>query len=170
MFSAIRQGTPFYILEKGENPVLKIGQVQSVSTPAPKYSGTPPAFGAPVETTVDVTVKVGDETMDFKQLPSNLSIANFGSNGVVVSESREAMDAEAEVMFNNSSSILDSMEYHRHAVQGYKEIRRQLNPQLAKEQQQAEKIGALETKMDRIESSLDGMMELLNKALNRKQN
>ena len=45
-----------------------------------------------METVVDVSVKVGEETMEFKQLPAALSIANFGSSGVVVSESREAMN------------------------------------------------------------------------------
>ena len=48
---------------------------------------------------------------DFKQLPSGLSIANFG-NGVVVSESREAMNAEVESMCMTSKKVLDSAASH----------------------------------------------------------
>jgi hypothetical protein len=33
MFSALRQGNLFYILEKGDSPKLRMGYVQSVSTP-----------------------------------------------------------------------------------------------------------------------------------------
>lgn len=33
MFSALRQGSVVYILEKGENPVLKVGQVVSITQP-----------------------------------------------------------------------------------------------------------------------------------------
>ncbi len=78
MFSGLRTNSLFYILEKGEKPVLKVGQVSSVSNPSPKYGQYPttPMFGQQMETVVDVSVKVGDETMEFKQLPSNLSIAN----------------------------------------------------------------------------------------------
>ena len=94
MFQSLRQSNLFYILQKGETPALKVGQVVSVSNPQPKYGQYVPgqAFGQNMETVVDVTVKVGEETMEFKQLPANLSIANFGQNGVVVSESREAMN------------------------------------------------------------------------------
>lgn len=33
MFSALRQGSVLYILEKGENPALKVGQVASITQP-----------------------------------------------------------------------------------------------------------------------------------------
>ena len=65
-------------------------------------------FGQQMETVVDVSVKVGDETMEFKQLPSNLSIANLGQN-VVVSENKDAMNAEVEAMLRNSRGILERL-------------------------------------------------------------
>ena len=85
MFQSLRQSNIFYILQKGENPELKVGQVVSVSNPQPKYGQYVPGqtYGQNMETVVDVSVKVGEETIDFKQLPANLSIANFGANGVV---------------------------------------------------------------------------------------
>jgi hypothetical protein len=59
MFSALRQGNLFYILEKGDSPRLRVGYVVSVSTPQPKYNTNYQPFG--MESTVDITVKVGDE-------------------------------------------------------------------------------------------------------------
>lgn len=145
---------------------MKIGQVVSVSNPQPKYNQYQPLqpYNQP-ETTVDVKVKIGDDTMDFKQLPSNLSIVNFGQNGMVVSESKEAMSAEVEAMLRNSNSILDSIPYHKKVITCCDEMLRQLNPQFAKEKEQEEKIGVLEQKMGGIENTLSQMMGMLSKAV-----
>lgn len=167
MFSGLRANSLFYILEKGETPVLKVGQVISVSNPTPKYGQYPTShmFGHPAETVVDVSVKVADETMDFKQLPSNLSIANLGQN-VVVSDSKEAMNAEVEAMLRNSHSILESVSYHESVIASCDNILRELNPQFAKEKLQEEKIDALEERMGGIEGTLGTMYQMLEKALN----
>ena len=169
MFSGLRQNSLFYILEKGEAVTLKIGQVVSVSNPQPKYNQYQPLqpYNQP-ETTVDVKVKIGDDTMDFKQLPSNLSIVNFGQNGMVVSESKEAMSAEVEAMLRNSNSILDSIPYHKKVITCCDEMLRQLNPQFAKEKEQEEKIGVLEQKMGGIENTLSQMMGMLSEAVGHK--
>lgn len=166
MFSALRQSSLFYILNKGEKPVLRIGQVQSVSNPLPKY-GVPAVAGQfGVETTVDVKVKVGDEVLDFKQLPSNLSIANFGGSGVVVSESREAMNGEVESMLRSSKEIVESVDYHRNVIAACEDILRSINPQLAKEKEQEDKIVSIESKIGGVESSISELKAMLSRALN----
>lgn len=171
MFSGLRTNSLFYILEKGEKPVLKVGNVSSVSNPSPKYGQFPasPMFNQQMETVVDVTVKVGDETMDFKQLPSNLSIANLGQN-VVVSENKEAMNAEVEAMLRNSRGILDSVPFHESVIASCDGILRELNPQLAKEKAQEEKIGVLEDKMKELGTTLGSIQQMLAKALNTSDN
>jgi hypothetical protein len=167
MFQSLRQSNLFYILQKGETPALKVGQVVSVSNPQPKYGQYVPgqAFGQNMETVVDVTVKVGEETMEFKQLPANLSIANFGQNGVVVSESREAMNAEVESMLRTSNQVIESVPFHKNVISSCDGILRDLNPQFAKEKEQEEKIGALEQKVCGVESTLTDIKDMLSKAL-----
>ena len=167
MFSGLRTNSLFYILEKGEKPVLKVGQVSSVSNPSPKYGQYPttPMFGQQMETVVDVSVKVGDETMEFKQLPSNLSIANLGQN-VVVSENKDAMNAEVEAMLRNSKGILESVSYHESVIASCDSILRELNPQLAKEKAQEEKIVGLEDQMGKLSIALSSIQEMLAQALN----
>jgi ribosome-associated translation inhibitor RaiA len=167
MFSGLRTNSLFYILEKGEKPVLKVGQVSSVSNPSPKYGQYPttPMFGQQMETVVDVSVKVGDEMMEFKQLPSNLSIANLGQN-VVVSENKDAMNAEVEAMLRNSRGILESVSYHESVIASCDSILRELNPQLAKEKAQEEKIVGLEDQMGKLSVALSSIQEMLAQALN----
>lgn len=164
MFQANRQGNLFYILEKGEELRLKIGQVVSVSNPQPKYGSqfSVPAFGQS-EMTVDIRVKVDEETLDFKQLNANASIANSGS--VVVSDSKDAMSAEVEGLLRTSKAILDSIPYHEKMLGACDNILRDLNPSFKKEKEQEEKIGALEEKMVGIEGTLNDMMSMLSSAL-----
>ena len=167
MFSALRQGSPFYVLEKADEPKLKIGSVVSVSQPQPKYSNTfipNPQFG---EMTVDVVIKVGEEEIKFEKLPSNLSIANFGANGVVVAESKEAMNSEVEGMLRNSKQIVESVHYHERVIASCDIMPRELNPSVKKEKEQEEKIGLLERKMDGMEGTLTDIREMLSLALNK---
>ena len=113
--------------------------------------------------TVDIRVKVDDETMDFKQLGANASIANSGN--VVVSDSKDAMSAEVEGLLRTSKGILDSIPYHEKMLVSCDAILRDLNPTFKKEKEQEEKIGALEEKMVGIEGTLNDMMSMLSSAL-----
>ena len=164
MFSGLRQNGLFYILEKGDELKLRVGQVVSVSNPQPKYGSqfSVPAFGQS-EMTVDVRVKVDDETMDFKQLNANASIANSGN--VVVSDSKDAMSAEVEGLLRTSKAILESVPYHEKMLVACDNVLRDLNPSFKKEKEQEEKIGALEEKMVGIEGTLNDMMSMLSNAL-----
>lgn len=171
MFQGLRQGSLFYILEKSDTPVLKTGQVVSVSQPAPKYNTTfAPGQQFGMETIVDISVKVGNDTVDFKQLPSSLSIANFGDNGVVVSESKEAMSAEVEAMLRTSRQVVESVDYHKRVIESCDKMLRELNPRFAKEKEQEEKIGTLEKKMNGMEGTLGDIKEMLSKALGTSSN
>jgi hypothetical protein len=163
MFQSLRQNSLFYILEKGDNLNLKVGQVVNVSNPQPKYNQfqTTMPYNPQQEMVVDVKVKVGDETIDFKQIPANLAIANSENNSVVVSESKEAMSAEVEAMLRTSKNILDSVPYHEKTMAKCDIILRELNPNFKKEKEQEEKIGALEERMGNIDDKLNKMFDLL---------
>jgi hypothetical protein len=167
MFSGVRQNTPFYILEKGEDISLKIGQVVSVSNPQPKYNqfGNAPTFTAQPEMVVDVKVKVGEDTMEFKQLNANMNIANSGN--VVVSDSKEAMSAEVEGLLRTSKQIIESVPFHEKVITSCDAMLRELNPQFAKEKEQEEKIGQLEERMGNIDDKLNKMFDLLSDTLER---
>ena len=164
MFQGVRQNGLFYILEKGDDLKLRVGQVISVSNPQPKYGQfNTPTFGSQPEMTVDVRVKVDEETMDFKQLNANASIANSGN--VVVSDSKDAMSAEVEGLLRTSKAILESVPYHEKMLISCDNVLRDLNPSFKKEKEQEEKIGALEEKMVGIEGTLNDMMSMLSNAL-----
>ena len=163
MFSALRQSGTVYILTKGDTPALKTGVVQSVTSPVTKFGTQLMPGQFQQDTVIDLTVKVGDELLTFKQLPSASVIASSGN--MVVSESRDAMVAEVENMMRTSKEVLESVDYHRNALEACESIMCSLNPRLAEEKEQKAKIETLERKIGGIEASLENMTEMLSKAL-----
>lgn len=166
MFQGLRTNSLFYVLDKGENPNLRIGQVVSVSNPQTKY----PAFNngftpQPMETVVDVKVKLGDEEVDFKQLPANGQIAN--DKNLVVSDNKDAMSAEVDAMLRQSKAILESVDYNKRVVDSCEGMLQQLNPQIAKDKEQTEKINKLEGKVSGIEGKIDKMMGWLQQTMSK---
>ena len=155
MFSALRQGSVVYILEKGENPVLKIGQVVSITQP--NYSSNFLMNGS----TIDINVKVNNQNMDFKNVPSSQSVANY--NNAIIAETKELMSNEVDNMLQSSRSIVDSVAYHNNIITSCENILKELNPRFAKEKERDEDINNLKDKMGGIESKMDKILVLLQK-------
>lgn len=155
MFSALRQGSVVYILEKGENPVLKVGQVVSITQP--NYSSNFLMNGS----TIDINVKVNNQNMDFKNVPASQSIVNY--NNAVITETKELMSNEVDNMLQSSRSIVDSVAYHNNIITSCESILKELNPRFAKEKERDEDINNLKDKMGGIESKMDKILVLLQK-------
>lgn len=157
MFSALTQGSTLYILEKGSTPVLKIGTCTKTQNNFSTYL---------TNNTIDISVKVEDETIEFKQLPSALGIATYNGN-TIISDSRDLMSQEVENMIRSSKQILESIPIHEATVKEGEKILKTLSPQFAQQKEQEEKINNLETKVGSMESKLDNIATMLTKALNK---
>lgn len=124
-------------------------------------------YGQPSEQFVDITVKVDNETMEFKKLPAMASIADSGKDGVIVSDSKEVMNNEVESMLQSSQSILNRIDYHKKVVENCNQILRVLNPRLAKEKERDEDISNLKSKIGGLENKMDKILTILSKDGNR---
>lgn len=155
MFSALRQGSVLYILEKGESPTLKIGQVTSVSQPT--YNNNFLMNGS----TININVKVGDSTMDFQNVVGSLSVTSY--NNVTISETKELMSNEVDNMLQNSKNIIDSIPYHNKVIESCESILRELNPRFAKEKERDEDISNLKNKIGGLEHKMDKLISILSK-------
>lgn len=164
MFSTLRQGAAIYILDKGENPQLKIGQVESVSVPQPKinipnYTGM--AFNN--ETTVDIKVKVDNELLDFQKIPTNMSIAPLGN--VVISDNRDDMLTAVDTFMQNSRQILDNIDYHKKVVEACDGMLVQLNPVYAKDKERDSAIEGMKNEMAEIRGEFRGAISEIKNLL-----
>lgn len=153
MFSALQQGSILYVLEKGDNPTLKVGQITGITQP--NYNNNFLMNGS----TVDISVRTGDQTMDFKNVPSNLSVVTY--NNAIISETKELMSIEVDNMLQNSKSIINSIPYHNKVISSCEEILKDLNPRYAKEKERDDDINNLKTKIGGIETKMDKILTLL---------
>lgn len=173
MFSALRQGTAVYVLDKTEEPKVKIGYVESVTQPRPMYKTYDPtvSFGTNMQTVVDLSVKFGNEKKDFVGLPSTSTIHAFGD--YVVSETREAMISEVDAMLQRSKDILDSIDNHKKIIASCESILKELNPVYAREQERdsaivdlTNKVNTMSDEFTSIKDSLSMIQNILSKSNN----
>lgn len=155
MFSALRQGSIIYVLEKDGKPSLKVGTVQSITHPT--YNNNFLINGS----TIDINVKVNDQQLEFKNVVGSQSVTQY--NNAIIAETKELMMAEVDNMLQNSKSVIDSIPYHNDVVSQCENILKDLNPRFAKEKERDEDISNLKTKIGGIESKMDRILDLLAK-------
>ena len=159
MFGGLRQGNLLYILEKNaQGATLRVAQVESVSNPQPRY-GQMNQFSTQTDMVVDVKARHNEETLEFKQLNTSLSIANSGN--LILSDSKEIMSSEVETLMRTSRQTIESVPYHEKMLTDCEAMLKELNPQFAREKEHEEKIDALEGKMGRIEGTLNKIQTML---------
>ena len=78
MFSNLAQGSILYGLETKDEIKVFTAPITNVSLPRPMLNNT--TFGQLPQMTIDITATVNGEKREFKQLPGNTTIANFGSD------------------------------------------------------------------------------------------
>ena len=172
MFQGLRENAPIYILDKtNEIPKLSVGYVEKRSDVYSRY-GTPtmPMMGQPMDGVIDFSVRIGNEVVDLKKLPAAQSICSpDGHPQIVISDNREAILAEVEGIERTSQAIVDGYDLNVSIVAACADMKRVLNPQLAKEQQRDEEINDLKDKIGSIEGSIgriDEKLEAFLRALN----
>lgn len=161
MFQNLRAGNQVYILHKDGHPSMETGYVVSVSMPMPKYQ-VPPVFGQPQEMVVDIVVKINNVDSTYQKLPATSDIADFGSSGLVISASREAMNAEIISLKNKSIEAINSVDYHKGVIEGCDSILSGLNPEYAERQQQQAEINELKSRLSELMEMNRSLMSRLD--------
>lgn len=163
MFSSLRIGTPIYVLHKND-PHIDEGEVQSVGLPTPQY-GTAYIGGTlqPQKMVVDIKIKVGEHVIDLQKLPADQTIADFGTNGMVVSESRESILNEIDILQKSFQSGVDNYDRCVQGVERCKQMRVQLDPSAKQDAQQREEIESLKQNMEDIKGMLSKLLNTKSK-------
>lgn len=165
MFGTLRAGSLIYILNKGENPNLAIGQVLSVTPPRPKVSNQIIPNPMQMEQVIDINVKVGDDTKTFSGVNTALSIVDTGANNYVISDDKTAISNEIEAFGTMSQNALNSVPYHKRVVAACKQMMIDLNPNLKKEADRDEEMSKMKTEMSELKSTIADLTNLLKGAL-----
>lgn len=163
MFQELRQGSTIYVLDKSENPSLKMGQVLNVGVPAPVYNTQTAGITMGMQPRMEITVraKVDGTDGDFAHLPATAGVHDYGT--MIVADSREAMLSEVDTMKQRAQQELDRKEKNEAIVAACNDMFKTLNPSYAKEAERDEAIVSLNSRLDGIESTMSQVLKLLNK-------
>ena len=141
---------------------VDIGFITNQPIPKPKYQ-VPPTFGQPQEMVVDLVVKVNNDTLNFNSIPAQADVADTYSNGetIVISPSREAINAELVSEKQKSLDIVKSQPYHEKRASVCDVLLGQLNPEFAEKQNQKEEISQLKEQMNSLTAQVGRLVEAL---------
>lgn len=171
MFQSVRPNSQIFILHRSDTPSIELGTVTNQPIPRPKYQ-LPTAFGQPQEMVVDLVVKINDRTVNYSSLPAQSDIADSSSNGenLVISDSRDAMNAEVLNLKQKSTDIINSVEFHKGLLEQYDKIIAQLNPEFAEKQEQRQELDTLRAQMAEMSRSISALMESNKQLIEKLQN
>jgi hypothetical protein len=162
-FQSLGNGNPFYVLRKGERPLLEVGVVKSKSQPRAKFPTQTPNImtGLQMQQVIDVTVTLNGKDETFSDLPINVEIAARGND--TFSGSREAMLQAVDGMLQTSRKALEQIPYHKNVIAESEKMLEALNPRDAEEKKQARSIKALEDRQAATDAKLDSILSILQK-------
>jgi len=169
MLSNLRAGTPVYILYKNE-PRFAVGKISQVSNQyPPQFNFQQPINPNTMGMMVDLSIEVDGKTETYPRIPINSSIAEFPDKGVILSETRDGIVNEINVIRNASQTAIDQVDLHRRIIASCDQLLLDLNPQLKHDQEQANKIARLEEQLAGMSEQIAAMTGLLSKSLGKKK-
>ena len=156
-------GSPFYVLRKGEKPVLETGVVKTKSQPRAKFPTQTPNImqGMQLQQVIDVTVTINGKDEVFSEIPINVEIAARGND--TFTGSREAMLQAVDAMLQTSKKAIEQVPYHKSVIAESEKMLEVLNPQYAENKKQARTISDLERRQADTDKKLDTILGILQK-------
>lgn len=157
MFSNLSKTQQVFIIDKRENGELKIGVVEEIKNQNP-YN-----IGLSATLPFDIIVKYEDgNTETFPQLPPTQSVFTYNNGDVIICDNRESAQMEIEKINSFCVRHIELMPHYEALRDSTEQMKRQLNPSYAKQQETDEKIRSLENGMNQMSGTLvemKGMME-----------
>jgi len=155
MFSNLSKGSVLYGLDTKEEVKLFTASVERVTLPYPRAMQN--TFGQLPEMVVDISVNVNGEKKEFKQVPSNNVIADFGPNTLVLSDSKDSLINYVKSLRQTSKNIIESCSRHEKLIPQYDEVLQELNPEMVNEsavKELREQVSSLQTQLSEALSLL----------------
>lgn len=169
MLSTLRPGTPVFVLYKNE-PRFAIAKVAQISNQyPPQFNFQQPLNPSNNALMVDLTVEVDGKTETYPRIPTNSSVAEFPDRGVIISETRDGIVNEISVIRGASQTALEQVDAHKRVIATCDQLLLDLNPQLKKEQEQANEIAVMKQQLAGMSDQIAALTGMLSKSLGKKK-
>ena len=126
MFSNLSKGNVLYGLDRRDKIKWFIASIEKVT---PVYGKTQPnMFGQVPELRLDIIAVVNGEQREFKQVPSNNAIADFGDKSFIIADNKDSLYNYIKTLRQNSKAVVESAPYHESLIPQYDEVLNELMP------------------------------------------
>lgn len=136
MFSNLAQGNILYGLDTRGDFKTFAAPITKASAPYPSYVNN---NGVQVPCMViDISTTINGENREFKQVPSNISIADFGSIGFVLADSKDSLKVHVNSMTDTKKQLISNIEVEKKLYEQYSRVADELNGNAASRQENEE--------------------------------
>lgn len=161
MFSNLSKGNILYGLDRRDKINWFTASIESIT---PVYGkANPNMFGQLPELRLDIVANVNGERREFKQVPSNNAIADFGETSFVIADNKDSLFNYIKTLRQNSKAIVDSAPYHNSLIPQYDTVLNELVPSSANN----EEVKALKDEVSSLKSQLAEAISLLKSGTNK---
>ena len=126
MFSTLSKGNVLYGLDRRNNIKLFTASIEKVTPFVNRYVSN--TFGQMPEVSLDIIVNINGEQKEFKQVPSNNAIADFGEKAFVIADNKDSLYNYIKKLRQDSKTIVDSASYHESLILQYDDVLNELMP------------------------------------------
>ena len=155
MFSNLSKGSVLYGLDTKGEVKMFTATVDSVTLPRPKYIQN--TFGQLPEMVLDIVANVNGERKEYKEVPTNNVIADFGPDTFVLSDSRDSLTNYVRSQLQKSRDVVNSADKHKALIPQYEHVLEELDPASANDNAVKELRGQVES----MQSQMAEMLSLL---------
>ena len=157
MFSNLSKGSVLYGLDTKGEVKLFTATVDSVSMPRPKYLQN--TFGQLPEMVLDIVANINGERKEYKEVPTNNVIADFGPDTFVLSDSRDSLTNYVRSQLQRSRDVVNSADKHKALIPQYEQVLGELDPASANDNA----VKELRSQVENMQSQMQEMLSLLKK-------
>ena len=157
MFSNLTQGNILYGLDTRGDFKMFAAPITKASAPYPSYVNN---NGVQVPCMViDISTTINGENREFKQVPSNISIADFGSIGFVLADSKDSLKVHVNSMTDTKKQLISNIEVEKKLYEQYSKVADELNG-IAASRQESEELKALRAEVAEYRSVMKEFIAL----------
>lgn len=160
MFSNLSKNQQVFIIDKREDGVMRIGIVEEIRNTNPYAIGMAPTIP------FDIVVKYEDgNTETLPQLPPAQSVLTYNNGDVIVCDSRDTAQIEIDKINAYCTRHIELMPHYEKLRNSTEMMKRQLNPNYAKQQQTDEDIQNLKADVRNVTDTLSEMKVMMEKMI-----
>ena len=155
MFSALNQGSLVYILDKTKDVKFSIGEVVGATVPQYSIDGS--------GMIMNLTIKVNDENIEYKNVPSGASSVSYNNGKLIIAETKQTIQSEVESTLHNANYIVEHIDDYKNQITQCEEVLKQLNPQYAKDKARDERIAGIEFEVAGMKDNIAKILAAVTK-------